>query len=281
MSDTPPPLVAFARSALPEFREIGLPPGKIDGLIETTSDPDGKPFSRKGLGVVLKGLAEFIAQYRDELSWDATDPLIARLEGKDGKDKLSTLLADIAMASEEELAGKAAMLREALKVGNTDLASALKLAVKNIARDKAIQLDGNDFEFHGRGPDDKGKSSRDPKGDAGTWRESIHKDDKPAISDEDVRKGAAAHDASGNVVNPDDIKKSAQSGSGDFRRGRDDMNTYEQAEAAGSGDQDFFRQRGAEKVEITAYVRLADQIYQLLGQISSQVEPKGAARVQS
>lgn len=195
MTEETPRLITFARNTLREFKDVGLPPGKVLDRTKFGATSDGKPI-KTGLGVALQGLADFIALYRDELAWHGTDPLISRLEGGDRKPKISTLLADIAIASEHELDGKTAQLREALKVGNTDIIPALELAIRNIARDKSIQLGDNDLEFHNFEPENDQTSGRSKKGDAGTWRASLHDvtPGAPNISDQEIRQSAAQHD---------------------------------------------------------------------------------------
>jgi|GEM_PF-4795440 len=121
-----------------------------------------------------------------------------------------------------------------------------------------MQLDDNDAQQWGEpDPNDRKRGSSQEHRDAGTWAESIHKDDKPKISDEDVRRGAKENDKTGGGVDEGGIKKSAQDGPKDFELTGDHRTEYEKGEDKNDA---YFIEQGVEIREIRDYAKMAQRL---------------------
>lgn len=252
MADDVPALVQAARDFLKALKDVEIPKGYVR---DTMPDADLK--SVKGISAVLKSLGHFIEAKQELMSVDANKALIERLQGADGVN-LADMLVNIATAP-DDLSQRKEELRAALTIAGESLFDKLGLAVRNIARDKGMQLDRNDEELTGGPqPDDAERGGpADEKRDKGTWRESIQNPDAPKTPDADIRRAAQEEEKKSGV---DDaaIRKSAQSGGQDFVPGKEHKTDYEKGE--GAGDANYFREQAGEMSEIRAYAGMAAKL---------------------
>jgi hypothetical protein len=133
-----PPLVQAARDFMQRLKDIHVPAGEpFDAL---SAPLRAKPGPRTALAAV----AEFIDLRQELAAIDANKKLLERLRGKDGHNIIDDI-GTLTFASQDELAAKEVLLREALTIRGKNAFEAMNLAVRNIARDKSIQLDRDDM----------------------------------------------------------------------------------------------------------------------------------------
>lgn len=248
-------IVDAARAFLKEFANMDVPEGNVyDIIMAGDNAPD--PESLNGARQLIRATGEFIDLTQEMDAIDANAKVVQRLQGKGPDGDTVTHIGDMItnIAIGDDVSHWTTMLRATLEVDRGEnLFDAAERAVKNILRDKKLQVDDN-LTMEGRNREESDEDRR--KRDEGTWRQSTHAtdDEAPDVSDDDVRRAAQEHDKEGGSVNDRAIERSANEGVQDIS-GSNPTSDYEARERREGLE--YLKQGSQEAQEAMQYGRIA------------------------